>query len=146
MTTSRSTEPTETPLTQDLIYAARYYFGGRRGLLILAGLAITAGLALNWNWLVTAGIAPILIGVLPCVAMCALGLCMNRAGGKSCSTGTSPQETTTMATEDTAPTTQSAAPEALPDHVASDPPSRGSAAPLANSQPQRSKERSTTGA
>src|SRR3546814_19185011 len=85
MTAPRSYETTETSLTHDLLYMARYYLGGRRGLLILAGLAIAAGLALNWSWLVAVGIAPILIAVLPCLAMCALGLCMSRAGGTSCS-------------------------------------------------------------
>ena len=49
---------------------------GRRGLWLLAGLAIIVGLALNWGWLVAVGIAPLLIAALPCVAMCALGLCM----------------------------------------------------------------------
>ncbi|RVH28084.1 hypothetical protein CN211_25985 [Sinorhizobium meliloti] len=38
----------------------------------------TLGLAFNWNWLVAAGVAPPLLSVLPCLAMCALGLCMNR--------------------------------------------------------------------
>jgi len=85
MTMPRSTEAAEASLTRDLTYAARYYLGGRRGLLILAVLAIVVGLVMNWSWLAAAGIAPILIGVLPCVAMCALGLCMNKIGGKSCS-------------------------------------------------------------
>src|SRR3546814_14147064 len=86
MTTPRSRETTATSLSQDLLYMTRYYLGGRRGLLILAGLVLAAGLVLNWSWLVAVGIAPILIAVLPCVAMCALGLCMSRAGGRSCST------------------------------------------------------------
>src|SRR3546814_21114354 len=89
MTTPRPAETAETSLARELLHAARYYLGGRRGMLILAGMALLAGLALNWSWLVAAGIAPILISVLPCVAMCALGLCMNRATGKSCSTGRS---------------------------------------------------------
>src|SRR3546814_10704223 len=80
MTTPRSRETTATSLSQDLLYMTRYYLGGRRGLLILAGLVLAAGLVLNWSWLVAVGIAPILIAVLPCVAMCALGLCMSRAG------------------------------------------------------------------
>lgn len=84
MTAPRLTGPSETTLTQDLLYATRYYLGGRRGLLILAAVTVITGLALNWSWLVAAGIAPILLGVLPCLAMCALGLCMHRAGGKSC--------------------------------------------------------------
>lgn len=85
MTSPHPTDSPETTLTQDLLHAARYYLGGRRGFIILAAVAIIAGLALNWSWLVAAGIAPILLGVLPCLAMCALGLCLHRAGGKSCS-------------------------------------------------------------
>ncbi|AZO32948.1 hypothetical protein EJ071_29570 [Mesorhizobium sp. M1B.F.Ca.ET.045.04.1.1] len=62
----------------------RSTLGGRRGL-IAAGVAIAvAGLAFNWSWLVAAGIAPALLSLLPCVAMCALGLCTNRM--TACST------------------------------------------------------------
>ena len=50
----------------------------RGGLLVLAAIALGLGAALNWSWLVAAGIAPILITLLPCAAMCALGLCMNQ--------------------------------------------------------------------
>ncbi|WP_192359125.1 hypothetical protein [Mesorhizobium mediterraneum] len=46
-------------------------------------IIVVAGLAFNWVWLVAAGIAPLLLSVLPCVAMCALGLCMNRMTGRS---------------------------------------------------------------
>lgn len=86
MTSPHPTDSSETTPTQDLLYAARYYLAGRRGLIVLATAAIVVGLALNWSWLVAAGIAPLLLAVLPCLAMCALGLCMHRAGGKSCST------------------------------------------------------------
>ena len=86
MTTPPSIDTSETTLTRDLLNAARYYLGSRRGLIILAAVAIVAGLALNWSWLVAAGLAPILLSALPCLAMCALGLCMHRAGGKSCAT------------------------------------------------------------
>src|SRR3546814_3327371 len=96
MTTPRSRETTATSLSQDLLYMTRYYLGGRRGLLILAGLVLAAGLVLNWSWLVAVGIAPILIAVLPCVAMCALGLCMSRAGGRSCSTARSEEHTSEL--------------------------------------------------
>lgn len=58
---------------------------GRRGLIAAGAVIVAAGLALNWSWLVAAGIAPVLLSVLPCVAMCALGLCMNRKTGRSCS-------------------------------------------------------------
>ncbi len=57
---------------------------GRRGSLLIAA-AVSA--ALNWNWLVAAGVAPVLLAILPCFAMCALGLCMNHSGretGSSC--------------------------------------------------------------
>lgn len=86
MTDTRSSDVTETPLSRDIHYAPRYYLGGRRGLLVLATIALAAGLAFNWSWLVAAGIAPLLLTALPCLAMCALGLCMNRMAGRSCST------------------------------------------------------------
>lgn len=71
--------------SRDLGQQARRYLTGWRGAIVLAVVALAAGLALGWSWLIAAGIAPILISVLPCVAMCALGLCMNRRGGRSCS-------------------------------------------------------------
>lgn len=74
----------ETSFSSDLFRAVRYYLCGRRGWLVLGGIAVAAGLAFNWGWLVTAGIAPILIGVLPCVAMCAVGVCcMKKTAGQS---------------------------------------------------------------
>ena len=36
---------------------------------------VVVGSALNWNWLIAAGALPILLGVLPCLAMCAFHLC-----------------------------------------------------------------------
>lgn len=54
---------------------------GRRGLIVLGALVLGLGAAFNWSWLVAAGVAPLLLSVLPCVAMCALGLCMNRMTG-----------------------------------------------------------------
>jgi hypothetical protein len=56
----------------------------------LIGLTVVIGAALNWSWLVAVGVGPLLITVLPCVAMCALGLCMNRMVGGSCSTEANP--------------------------------------------------------
>ncbi|WP_292414479.1 hypothetical protein [Mesorhizobium sp.] len=65
----------------------RSALNGRRGL-IAAGLAIAAaGIAFNWSWLVAAGIAPVLLGLLPCLATCVLGLCMNRMAGRPCQAG-----------------------------------------------------------
>jgi hypothetical protein len=61
----------------------RAWAGSRLGLLAIAGIAIVAGLAFNWSWLVAAGVAPLIVGVLPCVAMCALGFCMMGMGDRS---------------------------------------------------------------
>jgi hypothetical protein len=50
---------------------------GRRWLWIGGAIVVVGlGLALNWSWLVAAGIAPLILGLAPCAAMCALGLCM----------------------------------------------------------------------
>ena len=70
----------------------RYYLGGRRGLILLTVTALGAGLFLNWGWLVAAGIAPLLLALAPCAAMCALGLCMSKMGGKECSTQSGPAD------------------------------------------------------
>lgn len=52
------------------------WYTPRRGL-VLAGLGIiVAGLALGWNWLTAIGVAPLILSLAPCAAMCALGLCM----------------------------------------------------------------------
>jgi hypothetical protein len=56
---------------------------GTRGLVILGAAVIAVGLALNWSWLVAIGVAPLLLTALPCVAMCALGVCMMPKHGKS---------------------------------------------------------------
>lgn len=61
----------------------------RRALLLVVALVAGSGLALNWNWLVAAGIAPILIAALTCLVMCGLGLCMHKMTGSSCEDGTS---------------------------------------------------------
>ena len=46
--------------------------------------AIAATAAWHWSWLVAIGVAPWLISAAPCAAMCGLGLCMHRMGGRSC--------------------------------------------------------------
>lgn len=86
MTTTELTRASETSSRRDFVPAARSYLGGRRGLIAAGAAVAVAGLALNWSWLAAAGIAPVLLSLLPCVAMCALGLCMNRMMGRSCST------------------------------------------------------------
>lgn len=76
MTTPTTTQRQDSSLTRYAIHAARYYLWRPRVLLTLAAVAIVAGLALNWSWLVAAGLAPILISTLPCLIMCAFGVCM----------------------------------------------------------------------
>lgn len=73
----------ESSLGRDLLTAARSYLGGRRGLLVLGAVAVGGGLVSSWGWLVAAGVGPLLLSVLPCAAMCALGLCMHRKSGGS---------------------------------------------------------------
>lgn len=85
MKTLEIPKASDTSLTQGLLYALRYWLGGRRGLIAAAVLTVVGGVVLNWGWLAAAGIAPLILAVLPCVAMCALGLCANKMGGKSCS-------------------------------------------------------------
>ena len=68
MNTSESPNAVETSLTQDLIYPAHYYLGGRRGLILLTVVALGVGAALNWSWLVVIGVAPLLLAFAPCAA------------------------------------------------------------------------------
>lgn len=67
----------------------RNYLGGRRGWMVLALVIVSAALYLNWGWLAAIGVAPVLLALAPCAAMCALGLCMSKSGGKSCSKSSS---------------------------------------------------------
>jgi hypothetical protein len=78
----------DTSATRGLPSSMRDDLRGWRAIIVLATVAIVVGVALNWSWLVAAGIAPLLLSVLPCVAMCALGLCMSRMTGRSCSSST----------------------------------------------------------
>ena len=50
----------------------------RRWLIGAAVIGIPLALWSGWDWLAATGLATILIGVAPCLAMCALGLCMGR--------------------------------------------------------------------
>jgi hypothetical protein len=93
--TPEITQPPESSLLQDFAALLRYWAHaawtriGRRRALILLGITLAgAGIAFNWSWLAAIGVAPIILSLAPCAAMCALGLCMNKmAGSKSCSTG-----------------------------------------------------------
>jgi hypothetical protein len=57
-----------------------------RNRLLLGGIALTlisAGFAWQWSWLVAIDVTPLLISAVPCLAMCALGLCMHRMGSRT---------------------------------------------------------------
>ena len=93
MSSQETVNATKASLAQDWLNALRYWLRGRNGVIALILLAVVIGAALSWSWLVAVGIAPLLITILPCAAMCALGLCMNKMAGGSCSTETRPVET-----------------------------------------------------
>ena len=92
MKTTERTGPDEQPLSQDILYAVRYYLGGRTGLLVLIGAVLAAGLALNWSWLLAIGVAPLLLALAPCAIMGALGLCGARTTGQSCGSQTNAEQ------------------------------------------------------
>ena len=75
-------------------------FGRNR--FVLGGLAVTllaAGLASQWTWLVAIGVAPVLLSVAPCAAMCALGACaMGKAGRWCAATKVDPPDDTQSGT------------------------------------------------
>jgi hypothetical protein len=94
MNTTTDIKRAEPSLARAGVALLRHYLGGRRGLIVLTVLAIGAGLAMNWSWLVAAGIAPLLLAVAPCAAMCALGLCAQKMGKKSDAPQPGPDVTT----------------------------------------------------
>lgn len=49
---------------------------------LIGGAAGVIALALygGWDWLAATGVATVLIGLAPCLVMCALGVCAARAG------------------------------------------------------------------
>lgn len=56
---------------------------GRRTLYVAAGVGVTAGVFLGWDWLVAVGAASVILALAPCLVMCALGLCVSRACHKT---------------------------------------------------------------
>ena len=87
MSESNTTPAAESTLRQDILALLRYWLRGRRGLIVLAAVMLGAGAYFNWSWFMAAGIAPILLALAPCAAMCAMGHCMKRGEGDSCSSG-----------------------------------------------------------
>jgi hypothetical protein len=62
----------------------RLILGSRRFWLVLMAVAVVAAAAFNWSWLVAVGVAPLLLTLLPCAAMCALHLCTSKGADGSC--------------------------------------------------------------
>lgn len=60
------------------------WFQGRRRWSVIALLILVAAIAFGWPWLAPLGALPLLVSILPCLSMCALGLCMHRMNGSSC--------------------------------------------------------------
>ena len=56
----------------------------RRLLFVGAETVMGGGMALNWGWLTAIGLAPVLVSLAPCAAMCGLGLCMKGGSGGKC--------------------------------------------------------------
>ncbi len=90
MKTSETIKPLQPSLSQDLGALLRYGFhavrarlSDRRALILLGVAATGGGIVFGWSWLTAVGVAPILLALAPCAAMCALGLCMQGMGGKS---------------------------------------------------------------
>ena len=102
MTSSRFSNGADTSVGHDLFDAARYYLGGRRGVVVLIIIAALAGVGLSWNWLIAAGIAPLLLTALPCLVMCGLGLCMNKMLGSSCASKTTQAKTAELSRSESA--------------------------------------------
>ena len=64
------------------LFALRRFLRTRFGI-ATAALAIGGGFYFGWGYVVAAGLAPLILGVAPCAAMCALGLCMSGGHKKS---------------------------------------------------------------
>lgn len=147
MTTPRLSEKTQTSLTQGLLRTVQYYLGNRRVLMVLAGVTIVAGLTFNWSWLVAAGIAPLLISVLPCVAMCAIGVCcMKKTAGQSNPAESTDDRPVQITSEQTAPAIQNPVRRDLITGGTDERPSGAEAAPNLDLDNQPLKERRPTDA
>jgi hypothetical protein len=59
---------------------ATAWLGSRRALVITGIAIVVAGMALGWHWLSAIGIAPVILSLAPCAAMCALGACAMMKG------------------------------------------------------------------
>ena len=70
-------------LWRTTVSAVRSFATSRRGLLLVAFATVGGGVAANWGWMVAIGAAPLIVGALPCAAMCAVGACMPMMIGRA---------------------------------------------------------------
>jgi hypothetical protein len=70
--------------TPSLRELAAAWLASRRALIVTGIAIVAAGMALGWHWLSAIGIAPVILSLAPCAAMCALGACAMMKGASSC--------------------------------------------------------------
>jgi hypothetical protein len=63
---------------------ATAWLGSRRALVVTGVVVVFGGLALGWKWLAAIGLAPAILSLAPCAAMCAIGACAMMKNGSSC--------------------------------------------------------------
>jgi hypothetical protein len=56
------------------------WLADRRVLIALAAALLLGSLTLGWRWLAAIGVAPLILSLGPCLAMCAVGACMGARG------------------------------------------------------------------
>lgn len=84
MTSAIATVVREDSLRATRKRSIRFVLGGWKFWLTVAAVTLIVGAAFNWSWLVAAGIAPVMLALAPCVAMCALHLCSNKESEGGC--------------------------------------------------------------
>src|ERR1700742_3310424 len=62
---------------------ATAWLGSRRALVMTGIVVVLVGMALGWKWLTAIGIAPVILSLAPCAAMCAIGACAMMKGASS---------------------------------------------------------------
>ena len=95
MQTANTIEPAaeaRAPVAQRARDFIRRAIGGPRGLIILGIAIVAGGLTLGWGWLTAVGLAPIILALAPCAAMCAIGVCAMSRGGASRPSQTTPDK------------------------------------------------------
>ncbi len=80
--TSKAFDASDRSLGQDILLYIRHSLRDRRVLIGIAAVVLVAAATFNWGWLVAIGVAPLLLAMAPCAAMCALGLCTMGSGKK----------------------------------------------------------------